>query len=308
LRASKLDGITVPGLPERVITTMFADDTTVFMRGTDSYNDLLAILNRWCAGARAKFNEPKTVVIPIGPRTYRDRLRLARAIPAGENAMPAGTRILEEGEATRILGAWLGPGQDDEAPWIPVVDTIERNLDRWERRRPTLRGRQLIANLEVGSRTQYLTRVQGMPTTVETRLKKITADFLWQGRPAAVAEEVTTARAGEGGLGLLCLSARNEAIELMWLKEYLDLSSARPRWAFVADALVARAILAPQRVVDKRARVNVFLQSWDINTASTAGLPRDLAKMIKVARKFGVRLDAMSPSRNLTEALPVWYH
>ncbi|KAH9852907.1 hypothetical protein C2E23DRAFT_703320, partial [Lenzites betulinus] len=94
----------------------------------------------------------------------------------------------------------------------------------------------------------------------------------------------------------------------MWLKGYLDLSPTRPKWAFVADALIAKAILASERRVDLRARVNVFLQTWGVNTAVTAGLPRDLARMIKVARKYNVRLDSPLPKEDLIKTLPIWYH
>ncbi|KAH9850519.1 hypothetical protein C2E23DRAFT_869957 [Lenzites betulinus] len=94
----------------------------------------------------------------------------------------------------------------------------------------------------------------------------------------------------------------------MWLKSYLDLSPSRPRWAFVADALIARAVTAPSRRTDPRARINAFLQTWSVNTARPAGLPRDLAKMIKTARKYGVEPDSPRPGGDLIKALPLWYH
>ncbi|KAH9858723.1 hypothetical protein C2E23DRAFT_690227, partial [Lenzites betulinus] len=94
----------------------------------------------------------------------------------------------------------------------------------------------------------------------------------------------------------------------MWLKAYLDISETRPKWALIADSLIAKAILAPMRRVSDTARINTFLQSWGVNTAVSSGLPRDLARMIKVARKYGVRLDSQSPGTDLLETLPVWYH
>ncbi|KAI0349254.1 hypothetical protein OH77DRAFT_1432221 [Trametes cingulata] len=76
----------------------------------------------------------------------------------------------------------------------------------------------------------------------------------------------------DGGLGLLNLKARNEAIELVWLKEYLNLSATRPRWAVLADALLARAVSASSRNVDVDARFNVFMQTWKVSTRGEAGL------------------------------------
>ncbi|KAH9852908.1 hypothetical protein C2E23DRAFT_690728, partial [Lenzites betulinus] len=181
LRASPLAGIEVPGLPERIVSTMFADDTTVFLRSTDSYNLMNDILDKWCEGSRAKFNGPKTVIIPIGPTSSRDRLRKERSMVDGGPPLPPEVKILEEGEGTRVLGAWIGPAYDDCGPWARVTETIKSNLERWERRNPTLKGRQVIVNMELGGRTQYLARVQGMPSAVEAHLEKLGSRFLWGG-------------------------------------------------------------------------------------------------------------------------------
>ncbi|KAH9857506.1 hypothetical protein C2E23DRAFT_713787, partial [Lenzites betulinus] len=309
LRASNLNGIEVPGLTERIITTMFADDTTVFLSANDSYSHMRTLLDRWwCKGSRAKFNEPKTVLIPLGPRAGRERIRRDRTLAEGTERLPGGIRILDEGEGTRMLGAWIGPDHDDATPWTSVVNTIQRNLERWSRRRPTLKGKQVIVNLEVGSRTQYLARVQGMPKEIEKSLEKMISKFLWDGKRVAVAGATMGRPVDEGGLKILNIAARNEPIDLMWLRSYLDLSGLRPRWAHLADALIAKAILASERRVAPTARVNIFLQTWNTNTSILAGMPRDLARMLKAAKRYGVALDAQNPSNDLAEALPVWYH
>ncbi|EIW58190.1 uncharacterized protein TRAVEDRAFT_124253, partial [Trametes versicolor FP-101664 SS1] len=94
----------------------------------------------------------------------------------------------------------------------------------------------------------------------------------------------------------------------MWLKSYLDISPNRPRWATVADALLARAPACGSRAVDEDARINVFMQSWEVSTRAKAGLPRSLAQMIKTAKKHGVRVESPNPKRGLQDSLPVWYH
>ncbi|KAH9856133.1 hypothetical protein C2E23DRAFT_750105, partial [Lenzites betulinus] len=207
---------------------MFADDTTVFLKSTDSYNAMTKILETWCKASRAKFNVPKTIVIPIGPRESRNRLRESRTLEGGEERIPPEVKILEEGEGTRILGAWLGPSYDETAPWGQIAQTIERNLSRWMKRRPTLKGKRTVLSIEVGSRTQYLAKVQGMPKQVEDRLEKAMTGFLWGTRMSAVTRDITERRQEEGGLKILNIRARNEAVDLMWLRSYLDLSPSRP--------------------------------------------------------------------------------
>src|SRR5882762_289027 len=65
LRDSTLTGLPIPGMPHRLIVTLFADDTTVFLSTSDDYNTLLSILHDWCRVSGPKFNSSKTVVLPI---------------------------------------------------------------------------------------------------------------------------------------------------------------------------------------------------------------------------------------------------
>jgi hypothetical protein len=71
LRASNLKGYDIPGLEERLIVNLFADDTTVFLSKTDKFSDLQNILDLWCTASTAKFNINKTAIIPIGTEEYR---------------------------------------------------------------------------------------------------------------------------------------------------------------------------------------------------------------------------------------------
>ena len=42
-----------------------------------------------------------------------------------------------------------------------------------------------------------------------------------------------------GRQGLVDIQARNEAIQLMWLKNYLNLGPSHALWAYFADAIIA---------------------------------------------------------------------
>ncbi|EIW58189.1 uncharacterized protein TRAVEDRAFT_108224, partial [Trametes versicolor FP-101664 SS1] len=181
LRSSGLAGLDIPGSAERLIATLFADDTTVFLSARDDYGDLLSILEAWCAAARAKFNGEKTEIIPVGPEEYRQAVRERRSIAEGGTPFPAGLRVAGDGEAVRTLGAWVGNRVDNAVPWHNVVAAIEENLTRWDKRNPTSQGRRLILNMEMGGRTQYLARVQGMPKSIEDRLEKLAVNFMWAG-------------------------------------------------------------------------------------------------------------------------------
>ncbi|KAF8986802.1 hypothetical protein BDZ89DRAFT_884954, partial [Hymenopellis radicata] len=106
LRKSTLRGLDIPNHPEmeRLIATLFADDTTTYLDKSDNFTELQAILDRWCLASRARFNINKTEVIPIGSETYRELVAETRRTnndPSSE--IPEGIRISKDGHAVRIL-------------------------------------------------------------------------------------------------------------------------------------------------------------------------------------------------------------
>jgi hypothetical protein len=78
LRKSDLYGYPIPGSNDRLITTLFADDTTVYLDKRDNYGELLSILNLWCQVSGARFNVDKTEIIPIGSPQYRNEFQGTR--------------------------------------------------------------------------------------------------------------------------------------------------------------------------------------------------------------------------------------
>lgn len=62
----------------------------------------------------------------------------------------------------------------------------------------------------------------------------------------------------EGGIDLLDIEARNIAIEVSWLKKYLNTSGARPAWTFVTDAITN--CIKPDGIKCLQ-DVNIFLSS-----------------------------------------------
>lgn len=92
--------------------------------------------------------------------------------------------------------------------------------------------------------------VQGTPKKVEDKLQKIIRKFIWEDPKAPISLE-SLYLSKEGGLGLLDIKSRNEAIELMWLKAYLKLMKDRLTWAFLADTLIKMNILKSTGKLEK---------------------------------------------------------
>jgi hypothetical protein len=123
-----------------------------------------------------------------------------------------------------------------------VLDNIRCGLKRWRPVRPTLHGRSTIIQSIVGGHTQFLTKAQGMPPEIEKAITQIIHDYLWKdGSSPRIALEILCQPIERGGINLLDIKARNKAIELTWLKAYLDLSPSRPTWAKITDLTINAA-------------------------------------------------------------------
>ncbi len=97
-------------------------------------------MDKWCIASGAKFNVAKTSVIPIGGKEYRRAVLQCRSNVIGGQAFPADVRFAEDGEATRILGAFLGNDVDEGAPWTPILEKINDRLEFWATTYPTVEG------------------------------------------------------------------------------------------------------------------------------------------------------------------------
>ena len=173
---------------------------------------------------------------------------------------------------------------------------------------PTMKGRKIITQAIVGGYTQFLTKAQGMPTHIEKALTKIIKDFMWEDNSSPrITLEILQKPVAQGGLNLLDIKARNEAIDLTWLKEYLRLTPLQPTWAKVTDLIIDAS--APEST-SKKARMNAFLQTWDALTRGpkTKRLDIGTIRMIKTAKKYNTNLAAIRLTQDLKEQLPAWYH
>lgn len=258
---------------------------------------------------RSQFNIEKTEIVPIGSEDFRTRVSNTRKInPQDINPLDAHIHIAVDGEAIRSLGAWIGNNTNDMAPWEPILDQIKKDLHRWNRNKPTLHGRKTIIQAIIGGRTQFLTKAQGMPSAIETALTKIMRSFMWEEDSSPrIALDFLNIPTSEGGLDLLNIRTRNEAIEIIWLKAYLDFSPTRHSWATITDLIINKA--APPGI-SLLARMNSFLQSWDAPTRGTRLdiLNTSIIRMLKTARKYNVNLAAIRISPQLRTQLPAWYH
>ncbi|KAL7282742.1 hypothetical protein ACG7TL_004216 [Trametes sanguinea] len=306
IRSAEINGINVPECAEALRATLFADDTTVYLAERDDFRNLQAVLDKWCSAAKAKFNINKTEVIPIGSRTYRDEMALAYKTTGTWKDYPTNVRVAAQGEPVRVLGSYIGNGVNRAQVWSNKIDKIATSLEQWSKHHMTIIGKRHAVQLVIGSRSQFLADVQPMPDQAVRRLNNVIRSFFWGDRTTPpVSLNVLHLPWEKGGLGLLDLEARNEAILVMWLKEFLNLGPRRQLWAKVMDDILRRTVTKDEARRNTDLRANPLTQHW---YPKMTALPRAAKEILAVAYKFGVRQEGMAFERNTMRAMPMWDH
>ncbi len=313
IRKSPITGFNIPRCEEALKAVLFADDTTVYLSSQDDFKTLQDVLDTWCSAAKARFNIGKTEIIPIGSLAYRQEMADTYRTTGSWGNYPKGVHVAQEGETVRILGAFFGNGIDQVHVWTVVLTKIVAMrkplmevIERWKRGHATVQGKRHVVHMIIGGMTQYLTTVQRMPDSIVNRLNKIIRSYLWDDRrntPVGLSHVCLPVE--QGGLGMLDLKTRNEAIDVMWLKAYLDFSENRPMWAYLVDDLFASHVPKDCRLRQPSLRVNPFLQKWK---PKVRGLPEELAGMMNAAKRFGLRLEGLAFSRAILKDMTMWDH
>ncbi|KAF6758941.1 hypothetical protein DFP72DRAFT_787615, partial [Ephemerocybe angulata] len=159
--------------------------------------------------------------------------------------------------------------------------------------------------------TQYLTRVQGMPKETVNEIKSISDDFIWakEGEKKANTIAVSTLQdqRDNGGLKLLDIEARNEAIDAVKIEVYNREPDKRPPWCRIADRQLAKAAVKSFKNIGEEYLINPFQQKWRVNLSSR-DLPDGLRRMMKTAYKYKTKIATTNLTQHLKRRMPIWYH
>ncbi|KAJ7347258.1 hypothetical protein DFH08DRAFT_699550 [Mycena albidolilacea] len=177
--------------------SLFADDTTIYLASTDSWSTLWQVLDLWCTVSTAKFNTKKTIILPFG--SPKGQVVLNRKISPTSTQIPGDLKIISDQQTCRVLGAWVGNDVPYLTPWPKVIEKISRDLIQWNTQKPTLEGRRHVINMSIGGRTQYLSRVPGMPKEIEKTMIRKRDNFLWEGKKPHIAHDTMCLPLDQGG-------------------------------------------------------------------------------------------------------------
>ncbi|KAH7875769.1 uncharacterized protein C8R40DRAFT_1014221, partial [Lentinula edodes] len=141
LRDSKLKGIKIKGVEDKVLTSLFADDTLVSLDKKDDKKVMDKCLDDFCGATTAKFNEDKTEYLPVGTKEYREWVVKNKKLnlKAG-NEIEATAKIVSDGESMRQLGGRIGNSSNETKQWEDIVKRQEKVLNQWKGANLTFKG------------------------------------------------------------------------------------------------------------------------------------------------------------------------
>ena len=178
IRKSSLKGFKIQGLEERVLVSLFADDTLVYINEDDNKKTLEQAIKNFCKASTAKFNDEKSEVLPIGTKEYRNSIIKTRTVnKTDDGKLDQAIRIIEDKDSLRTLGAYIGNNSETSVQWETILKKQSRILKGWSKTSLSLKGKELILKALIQSRALYLAMANEMPKSIAQRMTRQMKSF-----------------------------------------------------------------------------------------------------------------------------------
>ena len=196
----KIKGIPT-GKNQRFKISQFADDTALGVESEEEIKEVEKTIQHFEKESGARLNREKTCA--MGLREWsRDS--------TGQSFKWVNQRA--------YLGVFVGKDmlQAIKDTWQKVTRKLKTAVNLWKARTLSLRarGKALVINTCMVSRTVYTASVFPMPTETLTEINKVIWPFLWNNSPDLVPREQATRRLSEGGLGIVDIPDKVRSIEI----------------------------------------------------------------------------------------------
>ena len=166
---SNIKGIKVGD--EEIKNTLYADDTTLFVKDLESVQKLLEMLEKFIRCLGLELNKSKTEAMWLGSW-------------AGRNEKPFGLRWRPK-VAAYALGIHFtnDSSTSDKSNFEKKLEDLPRILNAWKRRKLTLLGKINIVKSLGLSKLTYNSSVLPLPKDFDKKVNKTIFDFLGNNKP-----------------------------------------------------------------------------------------------------------------------------
>ena len=188
----------------------YADDMDLYLQSDKtSLHEAISTFQKFEGQSGFKINYEKTTVYRIGS------IKQSQAKYYSQNELNwVNTEI-------NVLGVIVTDKKTElqKLNYEPIVRKAEATLKRWADRNLSLIGKVLIVNMLIGSLFVY--KMSVLPTIspeIVQKMNRMIHAFLWNGKKAKISLEVLQCNKTDGGLGLVNLKKKDQALKISWVK------------------------------------------------------------------------------------------
>lgn len=203
----------IPGIKLQNIEfklSQFADDTTYFLRHTQSLDPLLEFMDTFSQWSGLRINRSKSSILP--PGDFPKLGSKFREIPVVSEA--------------KILGIWFLREDTLQNRYLwnfkPKLQKIRSVCASWMLCDISLKGKVTVVNSLLISTLQFPSSVTYTPPQVFDEYRRLITEFVWSGKKPKVSYNSLVLPVSQGGLGLADYPARVEASLVQWIKRILQ--------------------------------------------------------------------------------------
>ena len=189
---------------KEIKVSLYADDTTVFVRDLDSVDHLLTLLDKFKNLSGLEINT-----------TMSEGMWLGRW--KNKTETPFGFRWPRD--PIKALGIFFSydTNKTNELNFAEKIRNLEKTLNRWKRRNLTLYGKINIVNTSGLSKLIYNASVLVIPEKYIKEIENLIFDFIWDGKPAKIKKSTIIGEKKHGGLKMTDFNIMNKALKVAWI-------------------------------------------------------------------------------------------
>ena len=189
--------------------SQLADDTTLFLRDTNSLNEALTFLEYFKLSSGLKINKGKTEVMWLGSMVENEK-------------KPLGLKLSKT--SVRCLGI-LCNTDTERATFENLslkIKNLKKLLGMWCQRNLSLKGRITFLKTMALPLVLYPVSVLHVPEWAITEIDKLLFSFVWCNKKPLVKKEVLISEIEKGGLKLPHFESIVNGIKCTWIKRILN--------------------------------------------------------------------------------------
>ena len=186
--------------------TQFADDNPLVCTDYKSIRQVFVISDRFCNASGAKLNKDKCRGLWLGAwKNNQDKL----------------CNISWSNDVEKMVGVHIGNGDYMKVSWDTAFKKFEKVVADWQNWFISMKGKAVILNTLALSKLTYIGSVIPMPKGYYSKINTVLFQFIWGNKPEAVARNVLLNKCVNGGIGLLDIKVKLQALQVMHLREFI---------------------------------------------------------------------------------------